>query len=84
LYGDLRGRHQGNTFEGEIKYQPAAYNDKPVPENAVDPGQKMTITFAPQAATVPAAADRDKSSDLVSLCGDRSGIFGRYTKDRKR
>jgi len=44
----------------------------------------MTITFAPQSATVPAAADRDKSSDLVSLCGDRSGIFGRYTKDRKR
>jgi hypothetical protein len=77
--GDIKG----NTFEGEIKYQPAP-DEKPGPDNAVDPGQKMIITFAPQSATVPAAADRDKSGDLVSLCGDRSGIFGRYTKDRKR
>ena len=69
------GEIKGNTFEGEIKYQPAP-DEKPGPDNAVDPGNKMTITFAPQFATLDYA-------HVGSLCGEHSGIFGRYTKRRK-
>jgi hypothetical protein len=69
------GEIKGNTFQGEIKNQPAP-DEKPGPDNAVVPGHKMTITFAPQIATLTAA-------DVDTLCGQGTGIFGRYTKRRK-
>jgi len=50
---------------------------KPSSDNAVDAGHKMTINFAPQLATV-------KAADVSDICGNGTGIFGRYTKDRKR
>jgi hypothetical protein len=69
------GEIKGNTFQGEIKYIPAP-DETPGPDNAVEAGHKMTITFAPQFATL-AAADAD------ALCGRGTGIPGRYTKRRK-
>jgi hypothetical protein len=36
----------------------------------------MTIAFAPEFATLTAA-------DVGFLCGNGTGIFGRYTKDRR-
>ena len=69
------GEIKGNTFQGEIKYQPAP-DEKPGPDNAVESGHKMTIAFAPEFATLTAA-------DVGLLCGNGTGIFGRYTKDRR-
>jgi len=71
------GEIKGNTFQGEIKYSLDPPDAKPAPDNAVEPGHKMTITFAPQSATLTAA-------DVVDLCPIGTGLFGRYTKDRKR
>ena len=68
------GEIKGNAFQGEIKYQLSNIDEKPSPDNAVESGNKLTITFAPQFATV---------TDVSSLCGMGTGIFGRYTKDRK-
>jgi hypothetical protein len=68
------GEIKSNTFEGEIKYQLSNIDEKPSPDNAVESGNKLTITFAPQFATV---------TDVSSLCGMDTGIFGRYAKDRK-
>ena len=69
------GGIKGNTFQGEIKNYLEPRDAKPGPENAVDAGHKMTINFAAQSATLTAADD---------VCGNGTGIFGRYTKDRKR
>jgi hypothetical protein len=69
------GAIKGDTFQGEIKNYLEPRDAKPSPDNAVDPGHKMTIDFAPQSATVTAADD---------VCGNGMGIFGRYTKDRKQ
>ena len=69
------GAIKGDTFQGEIKNYLEPRDAKPSRDNVVDPGHKMTIDFAPQAATVTAADD---------VCGNGTGIFGRYTKDRKR
>jgi len=55
-------------------------NIKPSPDdNAVEAGLKMTITFAPQSATVNAV---DWGSERAQ-CPEGTGLFGRYTKDRK-
>ena len=70
--GDIKG----GTFQGEIKYQLSEVDQKPGADNAVDPGHKMTITFAPQFATPTAA-------DVFDLCAPHNGLFGRYTKDRR-
>ena len=70
------GEIKGNAFQGEIKYQLDTADEKPGPDNAAQAGHKMTIAFAPQSATVTAA-------DVGSLCGNATGIPGRYTKDRK-
>jgi hypothetical protein len=69
------GEIKSNTFQGEIKYQPAP-DEKPSPDNAVESGHKMTIAFVPEFATLTAA-------DVGFLCGNGKGIFGRYTKDRR-
>jgi hypothetical protein len=71
------GEIKGNTFQGEIKYSLDTSDDKPRPDNAVESGHKMTITFASQTATLTVA-------DVGDICGPSTGIFGRYTKDRKR
>ena len=55
------GEIKSNTFQGEIKYQPAP-DEKPSPDNAVESGHKMTIAFVPEFATlqhVPTAMNRD-------------------------
>jgi len=70
------GEIKGNAFQGEIKYQLDTAGEKPGPDNAAEAGHKMTIAFAPQSATVTAA-------DVGSLCGNATGILGRYTKERK-
>ena len=70
------GEIKGNAFQGEIKYQLDTADEKPGPDNAAEAGHKMTIAFAPQSATVTAA-------DVGSLCGNATGILGRYTKERK-
>jgi hypothetical protein len=71
------GALKGNTFQGEIKNNLDPPDVKPSQENAVDAGHKMTINFAPQSATVTTA-------DVSDICGNGTGIFGRYTRDRKR
>jgi hypothetical protein len=68
------GATKGNTFQGEIKYRPDPSDAKPSPDNAVEPGHKITITFAPQFAEVTYAEVE---------CGEGTGIFGRYTRVRK-
>ena len=70
------GEIKGNTFQGEIKYQLSKIDEKPSPDNAVESGHKMTIAFAPEFATLTAA-------DVGFLCGNGTGILGRYTKDRR-
>jgi hypothetical protein len=70
------GEIKGNAFQGEIKYQLDTADEKPGPDNAAEAGHKMSIAFAPQSATVTAA-------DVGSLCGNATGVLGRYTKDRK-
>jgi hypothetical protein len=72
------GAIEGNTFQGEIKYMVEGPDFKISPDNAVETGHKMTITFAPQSATLT-------EGDVVAAgCPDHTGLFGRYTKDRKR
>jgi hypothetical protein len=41
-------------LRGEVKYSPEPPDFKPGRDNAVEAGYKMTITFAPQSATVNA------------------------------
>ena len=76
------GAIEGNTFQGEIKYRFDVERDFKtimIPDNAVEAGHNLTITFAPQSATLP------DGNDLVAAgCPDHTGLFGRYTKDRKR
>jgi hypothetical protein len=69
------GEIKGNTFQGEIKYQPAD-DEKPGPNNAVESGHKMTITFTSEFAMLTAA-------DVDALCGQGTGIYGRYMRRRK-
>jgi hypothetical protein len=71
------GALKNNTLEGEIKYNLDTTDARPSPENAVEPGHKMTITLAPQLATITYA-------EVDTVCGMGSGIVGRYTKDRNR
>ncbi len=70
------GTLKNNTLQGEIKYNLDTADAKPSPDNAVETGHKITVTFAPQFATVSAA-------DVGDICGNGTGIFGRYTKDRR-
>jgi hypothetical protein len=50
------------------------------PDNAVEAGHNLTITFGPQSATLP-----DGQNDVVAAgCPDHTGLLGGYTKDRKR
>ena len=76
------GAIEGNTFQGEIKYGFDVERDLKTimtPDHAVEAGHNLTITFAPQSATLP------DGNDLVAAgCPDRTGLFGRYTRDRKR
>ena len=76
------GAIEGNTFQGEIKYLGDVERDfktMMIPDNAVEAGHNLTITFAPQSATLP------DGNDLVAAgCPDHHGLLGRYTKDRKR
>ena len=75
------GAIEGNMFRGEIKYTVWPDNDfKISADNAVEAGHDLTITFAPQSATLP-----DGQYDVVAAgCPDRTGLFGRYTKEQKR
>lgn len=66
------GTIKANAFQGEIKYS----DEKPDPNSAVEPGHKMSIAFAPNAATL-------ETADVNDICGMGTGVFGRYTKDRK-
>jgi len=70
------GPIKNNVFQGEIKYNLDPSDAKPSPENAVQPGHQLSITFTPQFATVSAA-------DVDEICGNGTGVFGRYTKSRK-
>jgi hypothetical protein len=71
------GQMDGNTFHGEIKYNvDIGSGDKPGPDNAVDPGNNITIVFTPKSATLTKIDDD-------GVCGLGTGIFGRYTKDKK-
>lgn len=70
------GALRNNVLHGEIKYNLDTSDAKPSPENAVQPGHKMSITFTPQFATVSAA-------DVDDICGNGTGVFGRYTKNRR-
>jgi hypothetical protein len=76
------GAIEGNTFQGEIKYlgdEERDFKTMMIPDNAVEAGHNLTITFAPQSATLP------DGNDLVAAgCPDHHGLLGRYTKDRKR
>ena len=77
------GAIEGNTFQGEIKYLGDVERDfktMMIPDHAVEAGHNLTITFAPQSATLP-----DGQYDTVAAgCPDHHGLLGRYTKDRKR
>ena len=84
------GAIKGKTFQGEIKYifdntdSKAALdylkggNSKPN-DIDVEAGHKITITFAPQSATL-----RDDQGDIIAAgCPDHHGLSGRFTKPRK-
>jgi len=84
------GAIEGKTFQGEIKYifddtdRKAALdylkggNSKPN-DIDVEAGHKITITFAPQSATL-----RDGQGDISAAgCTEHHGLFGRFTKRRK-
>ena len=84
------GAIEGKTFQGEIKYifdntdRKAALdylkggNSKPN-DIDVEAGHKITITFAPQSATL-----RDDQGDISAAgCTEHHGLFGRFTKRRK-
>jgi hypothetical protein len=76
------GAIEGNTFQGEIKYLGDVERDfktMMIPDHAVEAGHNLTITFALQSATLP-----DGQYDVVAAgCPDHTGLFGRYTKDRR-
>jgi hypothetical protein len=76
------GAIEGNTFHGEIKYlgdEERDFKTMMIPDNAVEAGHNLTITFAPQSATLP------DGHDVVGAgCPDHHGLLGRYTKDRQR
>jgi len=72
------GAIEGNSFQGEIKYMVEGPDFKTSPDNAVEAGNKMTITFAPQSATLT------KGDVVAAGCPDHTGLFGRDTKDRNR
>ena len=86
------GAIQGDTFQGDITYvfdntvdRKAVLdylkggNSKPS-DIDVEAGHKLTITFAQQSATLPDG----QFSVVAAGCPDHTGLFGRYTKDRKR
>jgi hypothetical protein len=86
------GAIEGDTFQGEIKYvfdntadRKAVLdylkggNSKPS-DIDVEAGHKLTIAFAPQSATLP----HGQFSVVAAGCPDHTGLFGRYTKDRKQ
>jgi hypothetical protein len=68
------GAISASTFQGEIKYQPDTLDDEPGPDNAVEPGRKLTITFVPRSASLTYA-------EVDGLCGIGAGVFGRYIKE---
>jgi len=72
---------EGKTFQGEIKYLGDVERDfktMMIPDHAVEAGHNLTITFAPQSATLP------DGNDLVAAgCPEHHGLLGRYTKDRR-
>jgi hypothetical protein len=70
------GAIESNTFHGEIKYGGDMGDEKPGPNFAVDAGHKLSVAFAPQFAALTTA-------DVGDICGSGTGLFGRYTKDRK-
>jgi hypothetical protein len=70
------GALKNNTLQGEIKYNLDTAVAKPGPDNAVQSGHNMSVTFTPQFATVSTA-------DVGDICGNGTGILGRYTKDRR-
>ncbi len=70
------GPLKNNVLQGEIKYNLDTSDAKPGPDNAVQPGHKMSVTFTPQFSTISAA-------DVDDICGNGTGIFGRYTKNRR-
>jgi hypothetical protein len=69
------GAIKANAFQGEIKYGGDMGDEEPGPNFAVEAGHKMNIAFAPKFATLTA--------DVGNICGNGTGVFGRYTKDRK-
>ena len=86
------GAIQGDTFQGDITYvfdntvdrkavldYLKGRNSKPS-DIEVEAGHKLTITFARQSATLPDG----QFSVVAAGCPDHTGLFGRYTKDRKR
>jgi hypothetical protein len=68
------GAIKANAFQGEIKYGGDMADEKPGPNFAVEAGHKMNIAFAPNFATLTTA-------DVGDICGNGTGLFGRYTKD---
>src|SRR5262247_255658 len=88
------GTIERNTFQGEVKYlldaseleaQRKAVLDylkggssKPSSDIDVEPDLVMSITFAPQSATV-----NDVDWGPRGPCPERTGIFGRYTKEKR-
>jgi hypothetical protein len=76
------GAIEGNTFQGEIKYLGDVERDfktMMIPDHTVEAGHNLTITFAPQSATLP-----DGNDVVAAGCPGGTGLLGRYTKDRKR
>jgi hypothetical protein len=85
------GAIEGNTFQGEIKYvfdnsvdRRAVLDylkggDSKPSDIDVEVGHKLTVNFAPQAATLPDG----QFSVVAAGCPDRTGLFGRYTKDQR-
>ena len=67
------GEIKDNAFQGEIKYTLDTWDEKPSPDNAEEPGNKITITFMPQGAALFTAHG----------CGFQLGLLDRYWKLRK-
>jgi len=88
------GTIERNTFQGEVKYELDASeleaqrkavldylkggSSKPSSDIDVEPDLVMSITFAPQSATV-----NDVDWGPRGPCPEHTGIFGRYTKEKR-
>ena len=77
--GDIGQRLPIGIPDDDLGDEERDFKTMMTPDHAVEAGHNLTITFAPQSATLP-----DGQDVMAAGCPDHHGLLGRYTKDRKR